>query len=59
MRSLFARLGHVIVLDDALVDTAAAMMSDIAANCAAVVEAHAGDGARRAALEQLAAFLAR
>jgi hypothetical protein len=49
----------VIVLDDALVDTAAAMMSDIAANCAAVVEAHAGDGARRAALEQLAAFLAR
>jgi pyrroline-5-carboxylate reductase len=53
VRSLFARLGQVLVLDDALVDTAAAVMSD----AAAVVEAHARDGNRPAALEQLTAFL--
>jgi pyrroline-5-carboxylate reductase len=55
VRSLFGRLGQVLVLDDALVDTAAAVMSD----AAAVVEAHARDGNRPVALEQLTAFLTR
>jgi pyrroline-5-carboxylate reductase len=53
VRSLFARLGRVIVLDDALVDAAAAVMSD----SAAVVEAYARDGKGMAPLEQLPALL--
>jgi pyrroline-5-carboxylate reductase len=51
--SLFARLGTVIVLDDALVDTAAAVMSGIEVGCAAVADAQASDGKRLAALESL------
>jgi pyrroline-5-carboxylate reductase len=54
VHSLFARLGLVIYLDDALVDTAAAVMRD----SAAVVEMHARDEQGRAALEQLTEFLA-
>jgi pyrroline-5-carboxylate reductase len=52
VRSLFARLGRVIVMDDALIDAAAAIMSD----SEALVEARARDSEGRAALEQLAAF---
>jgi pyrroline-5-carboxylate reductase len=52
VRSLFARLGRVIVIDDALIDAAAAIMSE----SEALVEAHASDAEGRAALEQLAAF---
>ena len=50
VHSLFARLGRVVVLDDALVDTAAAVMRD----SAAAVEMHGRD---RVALEQLSEFL--
>jgi pyrroline-5-carboxylate reductase len=52
VRSLFARLGEVIVMQDALIDAAAAIMSD----SEALIEAHAGNVDALAALEQLAAF---
>jgi pyrroline-5-carboxylate reductase len=53
VRSLFGRLGRVIVLDDALVDAAAAVMRD----SAAIVETHARGDRGRAALEGLTKFL--
>lgn len=53
VHTLFARLGRVVVLDDALVDTAAAVMRD----SAALVEAHARNSRGRGALEQLTEFL--
>jgi pyrroline-5-carboxylate reductase len=53
VRSLLGHLGRVIVLDDALVDAAAAVMRD----SAAMVEMHARDDRGRAALEQLTEFL--
>jgi hypothetical protein len=49
---MFALLGQVILMEDALIDVAAAIMSD----SQALVEAHAGDAEGRAALEQLAAI---
>jgi pyrroline-5-carboxylate reductase len=52
VRSLFARLGRVVVMDDTLIDAAATIMSD----SEALVEAHAGDAEGRTALPQLAAF---
>ena len=53
VRALFTRVGRVIVLDDALVDTAAAVMR----GSAAVVEMHSRDDEGRRALEQLDQFL--
>jgi pyrroline-5-carboxylate reductase len=52
VRSLFARLGQVIVIEDALIDRAAAVMS----GSEALVEAYAGNAEGRAALAQLAPF---
>jgi pyrroline-5-carboxylate reductase len=55
VRALFTRLGRVIVLDDALVDTAAAVMR----GSAAAVEMCSQDGNGRPALEQLDQLLGR
>jgi pyrroline-5-carboxylate reductase len=53
VRSLLGRLGRVIVLDDALIDTAASVMRGTAAD----VEAHAADPGARAALERFAKLM--
>jgi pyrroline-5-carboxylate reductase len=55
VRSLFARLGNLIVLDDALIDTAVALMR----HSAAVVEMHTQGPHGRAVLAQLDEFLHR
>ncbi len=58
VRALLGRLGKVIMVDNALIDTAAAVLRGVQADCIGVVEAQAGVGNGRASLDQLERFLA-